>query len=332
MHPGQLGTPRRGRHDLTDGGAAVSLTAMQWAMSKAPIKRNASQCRNRLVLVALADRYNDDTGVCWPSIKSISKDIGVSVPTVHKAIRSLEEAGLIARGNPRWVAHLRPDRRPTVWTLNLDMMKSEEGGREADNGVAEVLDRGEDVFTPQDERGKDVLTQRGKDVLTDGVKTSLYKPKENPNLEPKNEPKDPYARPSSERADAEAELVNEFDDWYKDYPRKTGKGAARKAFLKARKAGVEVNTLKDGLERSKRSWAVENRPKDKLPYPATWLNAESWDDEETRPQDIQPQQPQQGGGMDFVDLLNESRRQETEASRGLEYPEHNWESRGELPW
>ena len=227
-----------------------------------------------------------------------------------------------------------------MWTLNLDMMKSEEGGREADNGVAEVLDRGEDVFTPQDERGKDVLTQRGKDVfnargkdvLTDGVKMSLYKPKENPNLEPKNEPKDPYARPSSERADAEAELVNEFDDWYKDYPRKTGKGAARKAFLKARKAGVEVNTLKDGLERSKRSWAVENRPKDKLPYPATWLNAESWDDEETRPQDIQPQQPQQGGGMDFVDLLNESRRQETEASRGLEYPEHNWESRGELPW
>lgn len=318
----------------------MSLTAMQWAMSKAPIKRNASQCRNRLVLIALADRYNDDTGVCWPSIKSISKDIGVSVPTVHKAIRSLEEAGLITRGNPRWVAHLRSDRRPTVWTLNLDMVKSEEGGREDDNGVAEVLDRGEDVFTPQDERGKDVLTQRGKDVfkargkdvLTDGVKTSLYKPKENPNLEPKDEPKDPYARPSGERADAEAELVTEFDDWYKDYPRKTGKGAARKAFLKARKAGVEVNTLKDGLERSKRSWTVENRPKDKLPYPATWLNAESWDDEETRPQDIQPQQPQQGGGMDFVDLLNESRRQETETSRGLEYPEHNWESRGELPW
>ncbi|MBK4183191.1 helix-turn-helix domain-containing protein [Corynebacterium macginleyi] len=125
---------------------------------------------------------------------------------------------------------------------------------------------------------------------------------------------------------------SEFLDWYKDYPRKTGKGAARKAFLKARKAGVEVDSLKDGLERSKRSWAVENRPKDKLPYPATWLNAESWDDEETRPQDIQPQQPQQGGGMDFVDLLKESRRQETEASRGLEYPEHKWESRGELPW
>ena len=312
----------------------MSLQAMQWAMSKAPIKRNAAQCRNRLVLIALADRYNDDTGVCWPSIKTISKDIGVSVPTVHKAIRSLEEAGLISRGNPRWVSHMRPDRRPTVWTLNLDMVKTEEGGREADNGVAEVLDRGEDVLTPHDARGKDVFNARGKDVfnargkdvLTDGVKTCLYKPKENPNLEPKDEPKDPYARPSGERGGPEAELVSEFDDWYKEYPRKTGKGAARKAFLKARKNGVEVNTLKDGLARSKRSWAVENRPKDKMPYPATWLNAESWDDEEITVEDIRSQQalpPQQK--KDFVDLLHEDRQRNAT-------PPFGWESRGELPW
>ena len=312
----------------------MSLQAMQWAMSKAPIKRNAAQCRNRLVLVALADRYNDDTGVCWPSIKTISKDIGVSVPTVHKAIRALEETGLIARGNPRWVDHMRPDRRPTVWTLNLDMVKSEEGGREADNGVAEVLDRGEDVFTPHDARGKDVLTQRGKDVfnargkevLTDGVKTCLYKPKENPNLEPKDEPKDPYARPSGERGSSEAELVSEFDEWYAAYPRKTGKGAARKAFLKARKNGVDVSTLKDGLGRSKRSWAVENRPKDKMPYPATWLNAESWDDEEITVEDIRSQQaPPSQQKKDFVDLLHEDRQRNAP-------PPFGWESRGELPW
>lgn len=308
----------------------MSLTAMQWAMSKAPIRRNASQCRNRLVLIALADRYNDDTGVCWPSIKTIATEIGVSERTVHKAIKDLEAAGLIERGNPRWVAHLRADRRPIVWTLNLGMVKPPEGQRPTDNGVGEALARGEGVITPSDSRGEDVFNERGEDVLSNGVKTCSYKPKENPYLEPK----DLYAHSANEHEPQSREEVwqSEFVDWYKDYPRKTGKGAARKAFLKARKAGVEVNTLKDGLERSKRSWAVENRPKDKLPYPATWLNAESWDDEETRPQDIQPQQPQQGGGMDFVDLLNESRRQETEASRGLEYPEHNWESRGELPW
>lgn len=302
----------------------MSLQAMQWAMSKAPLKRNAAQCRNRLVLVALADRYNDDTGVCWPSIKTISKNIGVSERTVYKAIDELEAAGLIGRGNPQWVAHLRADRRPTVWTLNLGMVKPVEKKRETDNGVNEVLERGEDVFMPSGSRGEDVFSERGEDVFTHGVKTCSDKPKENSNSEPKNI----YAHSGNGRAPQSREEVwqSEFDEWYKDYPRKTGKGAARKAFLKARKGGVDLDTLKEGLDRSKRSWAVENRPKDKMPYPATWLNAESWDDEEITVEDIRSQQalpPQQK--KDFVDLLHEDRQRNAT-------PPFGWESRGELPW
>lgn len=302
----------------------MSLQAMQWAMSKAPIKRNAAQCRNRLVLIALADRYNDDTGVCWPSIKTISKDIGVSERTVYKAIDELEAAGLIGRGSPHWVAHLRADRRPTVWTLNLGMVKPVEEKRETDNGVSEVLARGEDVFMPSDSRGEDVFSERGEDVFTNGVKTCSDKPKENPNSEPKNI----NAHSTNERTCQSREEVwqSEFAEWYKDYPRKTGKGAARKAFLKARKNGVEVNTLKDGLDRSIRSWSVENRPKDKMPYPATWLNAESWDDEEITVEDIRSQQaPASQQKKDFVDLLHEDRQRNAT-------PPFGWESRGELPW
>jgi len=250
----------------------MSLQAMKWAMSKAPIKRDAAQCRNRLVLIALADRYNDDTGVCWPSIKTISGEIGVSVPTVHKAIRSLEKAGLIARGNPHWVSHLRPDRRPTVWTLSLDMVKPEEGGRETDNDVAEVLDRGEDVFTPHDERCKDVLTERGKgvfnargkDVLTDGVKTSLHKPKENPNPEPKPEPKG-LDHPADDR----------FTEFWGTVPRKVGKGAARRAWKKAvKKAAPQV--IIEGMRRYRDD---PNREDEFTAHPSSWLNAERWDDD-----------------------------------------------------
>lgn len=299
----------------------MSLNAMQWAMSKAPIKRNASQCRNRLVLIALADRYNDDTGVCWPSIKSISKDIGVSVPTVHKAIRSLEEAGLIARGNPRWVAHLRPDRRPTVWTLNLDMVKPDEGGREDDNGVAEVLDRGEDVFTPQDERGKDVFKARGKDVLTDGVKTSLYKPKENP----KSEPKDLFTQPEVEKEKAQPPKKKKRstatrlpDGWMPD----------EKVIAQMREECPAVNLEFEHRKFTDYWVALPDSRARKKDWNATWRN---WI------RNASQRRPQRGtsssGSMDFVDLLNESRRQQAqEPSRGLDYPEHNWESRGELPW
>ena len=172
----------------------MSLQAMQWAMSKAPLKRNAAQCRNRLVLIALADRYNDDTGVCWPSIKTISNEIGVSERTVHKAISELESVGLIARGDPHWVAHIRADRRPTVWTLNLNMVKPAEPV-EPDNYVTEALSRGEDGFTSYGSRGEDVFSERGEDVFRHGVKTCSDKPKENP----KSEPKDLITQPEVEK-------------------------------------------------------------------------------------------------------------------------------------
>lgn len=271
---------------------------MKWAMSKAPIKRDAAQCRNRLVLVALADRYNDDTGVCWPSIKTISEEIGVSVPTVHKAIRSLEEAGLIARGNPHWVSHLRADRRPTVWTLSLDMVKPEGDVRETDNGVTEVLDRGEGVLTPHDERGKGVFNARGKDVLNDGVKTSLHKPKGNPNPEPKD-----LDHPSDDR----------FTEFWDTVPRKVGKGAARKAWKKAvKKADPQV--IIEGMRRYRDD---PNRADEFTAHPSSWLNAERWDDDPL---------PARGGGkkapsfLDFAPSRSTPRNQQFDAPYSGELP------------
>lgn len=298
----------------------MSLQAMQWAMSKAPIKRNASQCRNRLVLLALADRYNDDTGVCWPSIKTISSDIGVSVQTVHKAISDLESAGLITRGNPHWVAHIRADRRPTVWTLNLEMVKPTEK-IEPDNHVDEALSRGKDVVTPSDSRGKDVLKPRGKDVLTNGVKTCLHKPKENP----KSEPKDLFTQPEVENENAQPPKKKKRstatrlpDGWMPD----------EKVIAQMREECPAVNLEFEHRKFTDYWVALPDSRARKKDWNATWRN---WI------RNASQRRPQRGtsssGSMDFVDLLNESRRQQAqEPSRGLDYPEHNWESRGELPW
>ena len=64
-----------------------------------------------------------------------------------------------------------------------------------------------------------------------------------------------------------------FDRWWTNYPDKTGKGAAKKAFAKAlTKASEDV--LLDALERYKRTkpdWKVWCNP-------ATWLNQERWND------------------------------------------------------
>ena len=68
---------------------------------------------------------------------------------------------------------------------------------------------------------------------------------------------------------------DEFIDWYLVYPRHEGKGLAEKAYAKARKkVSAEV------LEAAAQRYADDpNREKQFTKLPATWLNAESWDDE-----------------------------------------------------
>ena len=65
-----------------------------------------------------------------------------------------------------------------------------------------------------------------------------------------------------------------FDEFWKRYPRKVGKGDARRAFEKALKK-VELPFLLAALDLQKRGW---DDPKF-IPFPATWLNGERWDDE-----------------------------------------------------
>lgn len=85
-------------------------------------------------------------------------------------------------------------------------------------------------------------------------------------------------------------LTDEFDAWWQQVPRKKAKADARKAFKAARKKAT-LQQLVDGLEASMRQWQAEGRDVSKIPYPATWLRAESWLDEHDQWQ--APQQQQQ---------------------------------------
>jgi len=70
------------------------------------------------------------------------------------------------------------------------------------------------------------------------------------------------------------EWATDFDNWWKSYPHKVGKGQAEKAYKVARKK-AEVSDLLAGVERYR-----DQKPDDvKWCYPATWLNGERWLDE-----------------------------------------------------
>lgn len=73
---------------------------------------------------------------------------------------------------------------------------------------------------------------------------------------------------------------NEFDAFWELYPRKTGKGAAKRAYWKAA-SRFSHETI---LEGARRIASDPNLPeKQFIPHPATWLNEERWDDEPYSP-------------------------------------------------
>lgn len=73
---------------------------------------------------------------------------------------------------------------------------------------------------------------------------------------------------------------SEFAAWWTNYPRKVDKTDAEKAYVAARKS-ASAEQLASGLECSVNQWRRENRPTDKMPHGATWLNHKRWTDEFT---------------------------------------------------
>ena len=67
-----------------------------------------------------------------------------------------------------------------------------------------------------------------------------------------------------------------FDDLWKIYPKKIGKGTARKALAKAI-TKAPVDKIQHSLALFVRAWG--NQDKKFMPHLATWLNGERWDDE-----------------------------------------------------
>ena len=70
-----------------------------------------------------------------------------------------------------------------------------------------------------------------------------------------------------------------FEKFWQAYPRKKSRATAERAFAKAATSEATLATMLDALNRLAPEWAT--RPPDKIPYPATWLNAQGWLDEPT---------------------------------------------------
>lgn len=85
----------------------------------------------------------------------------------------------------------------------------------------------------------------------------------------------------------------QFEDFWKQYPRRIGKGAARKAFEKALKL-ASFEEIETGLRRQLSYY--QSREQQFIPHPTTWLNQERWADD---PQPVKSRKP--GDMVSYID-------------------------------
>lgn len=81
-----------------------------------------------------------------------------------------------------------------------------------------------------------------------------------------------------------------FEQFWAAYPKKRSKGAARKAWDKLHADSTMLATILQAIQRAKQSEGWQKDGGQYIPYPATWLNAEGWEDEEPGP-DPPPDRP-----------------------------------------
>lgn len=97
--------------------------------------------------------------------------------------------------------------------------------------------------------------------------------------------------PRAKRADREKE-TDEFEEWYQAYPLHKGRGAALRAYRKAR-----TEAEREVLLTAAKAFARKSAGKEQqfIAHPATWLNQDRWLDEDLQPP--KPQEPTSNGGV-----------------------------------
>ena len=71
----------------------------------------------------------------------------------------------------------------------------------------------------------------------------------------------------------------EFEAFWKEYPRKIAKGDARKAWSQTEKVRPDIETVLKAVKAAKQTEGWRENGGKFIPYPATWLRSERWDDD-----------------------------------------------------
>lgn len=218
----------------------------------------------KLVIMARLADYSNDDGVCYPSVETICRQLGLGESTVRTAIAELESAGWLRRESRRKgnrntsnLYHLNADRLEALARIEKDKVAALKQQRransfhpsESDPSKSEPSDSVcSNGFHPSDSDKNGVFTRQN---LTPDPQVNS---KHDPQVNSKQESQDISARgkaPSENRSSKE-NYSNEFEQAWQAYPKRAGgnsKAAAWKAWKARIKDGVTTEAMLAGVSR-----------------------------------------------------------------------------------
>ena len=228
----------------------------------------------KLVIMARLADYSNDDGVCYPSVETICRQLGLGESTVRTAIAELESSGWLRRESRRKgnrntsnLYHLNADRLEALARIEKDKVAALKKQRrtngfhpsesdpsksepsESDPSKSEPSDSVcSNGFHPSDSDKKRVFTRQN---LTPDPQVNS---KHDPQVNSKQESQDigVCGKASSENRSSKENYSNEFEQAWQAYPKRAGgnsKAAAWKAWKARIKDGVNTEAMLAGVNR-----------------------------------------------------------------------------------
>ncbi|MFI7014416.1 hypothetical protein [Streptomyces sp. NPDC050164] len=251
--------------------------------------------RERLLLAVLAEDARDETRVTWSRVEDpvILRRAMVSRSGLYDVLKALVAKGVLERvtaGQKHAAAKYKitvqaPAQRPGIQDADAQSQRPETPDTDRSQGP-EHPDT-DDSQCPGI-RDTDRSAQCPEKPDTETAETPQCP--ENPDTEPVSVSGNPGPlNTESVNTHTPAPPVPEgFDEFWAAYPRKVAKGTARTAWSKALKRGADPAAITAAATRHAAQWRALNTSPQYIPYPATWLNGERYDD---ALEPVQPNQP-----------------------------------------
>lgn len=249
---------------------------MSHFMTALAMKQPGLKPAAKLVLYWLADHHNETTGECFPSINRLAELCEMSRRSVEVHLADLEARGLIARqarhrdgGGKTANGYIL--RLSGTDAQNLRMPPANSAHGDAQNLRMNNLGRNNLGNEPPPPSPRDAGGVREGDA-PQGEWIPALEPQCGGAIGSQ------VARTAGGLREGCLSLAEEFERVWEHYPRKVGKGAALKAWAKARRQATYP-----GITGPLGVWIKLQRgtPIEKIPHFTTWLNQERWNDDQT---------------------------------------------------